>query len=268
MKRLLALALAAPLLLAAPAGAYEIDRRIVPQPRVLYYVGLDDWKKPMARAVKALNRAKVGVKLVEADIPQQASVQIGRLEKRCGYPGVNATTQTLVGGYAAIYLPYGCRGAQASIIAAHELGHALGLKHEDDRCALMNSSGTGRQSTPTQCLGQSHPWLRKPWRSDDLAGLRRLYRNTAPRVRLELTSGASARAGSPVTFRIRARDKERNLSLLRVDYGDGEREERDASEPPPSSHTYLAPGTYRLRVTARDYYGRRDTATATITVTA
>jgi hypothetical protein len=265
-RALIALAVLAALPVAT-ARAYVIDKRIVPQPRVLYHVALDDWRKPMKRAVAALNRARVGVRLVHSAIPEQASIQVGRLEKRCGYPGVQATTQTIAGGYAAIYLPHGCRGAQASIIAAHELGHALGLKHEDRRCALMNSTGTGRQSIPTECLGRSFPWRSRPWRSDDLAGLRRLYRNTPPRVRLRLTGPASVPAGSTVTFRIRARDPERNLSELRVDYGDGEVEEHDASEPPPSSHSYLEPGTYRLSVTVRDYYGRRDTASVRVTVT-
>jgi PKD domain-containing protein/matrixin len=261
-------AVLAALALPATAGAFKIDKRIVPQPKVRYYVGLDDWKKPMDRVVRALNRAKVGVKLVKAEIPEQASVQVGRLEQRCGYPGVSATTQTLVGGYAAIYLPYDCKGAQASIIAAHELGHALGLKHEDRRCALMNSSGTGPQSVPTECLGRRLPWRSKPWRPDDLAGLKRLYRDTAPTVTLDLTGPSTVAAGTPVTFKLTARDKERNLSLVRVDYGDGTREERGASEPPPSSHTYLTPGTYRITATALDYYRKRASASVNVRVTA
>ena len=253
-------------LLAAPAQAYRIDE-VVPQPKLLYYVGLPDWKKPMKRVVRALNRAKVGVRLVHAEIPQQATIQFGRLEKRCGFPGVNATTQTIEGGYAAIYLPRGCRPKQASIIGAHELGHALGLRHEDRRCALMNSTGTGPQSIPTRCLGQRHSWLTKPFRKDDLAGLRKLFHNTAPTVSLSLTGPATVPAGQPVTFEMTARDPQRNLSEITVEYGDGERDERQAGEPLPGSHTFATPGTYTIRATALDFYLERDSAEITVTVT-
>jgi hypothetical protein len=251
----------------APAGAFKIDRRIVPQPKVQYFVALKDWRKPIDRAVKALNRARVGVKLVKADIPEQASVQVGRLDHQCFLPGVSATTQTLVGGYAVLYLPHNCHGAQASIIAAHELGHALGLKHDDRSCQLMNSSGTGPQSIPTGCLGQSFNWLKKPWRASDLAGLRKLYRNTPPKLKLRLTGPATVPAGTPVRFAISVADRERNLSELRVNYGDGTAEERLLDDPPPTSHTYSAPGTYRITATASDFYGKRGRKSVTVTVT-
>ena len=87
-------ALVALALLAAGAPAAHAYRlmKVVPQPKVLYYVGLRDWRKPMARVVRALNRAHVGVKLVKAQIPEQASIQVGRLKKRCGLAGEQATT--------------------------------------------------------------------------------------------------------------------------------------------------------------------------------
>jgi hypothetical protein len=257
-----ALAVTALGLVAAPAAhAYRLNE-ITPQPRILYYVGLKDWRKPMARVVRALNRAHVGVRLVKAEIPEQASIQVGRLKKRCGLAGEQATTLNIEGGYAAIYLPRGCHGAAASIIAAHELGHALGLAHEDRRCALMNSSGTGRKSIPTQCLGRRHPWLRRPFRGDDLAGLRRLYHDTKPRVSIR----RAGQSGLSVSFEIGLKDREHNLSEYTVDYGDGVREEHDASEAPPSSHLYTQPGTYRIRVSAVDFYGKRDSASLAVTV--
>jgi hypothetical protein len=248
----------------APAArAYKLND-VVPQPRVYYFVQLKDWRKPMARAARAVNRAHVGVKLVKADIAQNASIQIGRLDKRCGLAGVDATTENLEGGYAVIYLPRGCHGAQASIIAGHELGHALGLAHEDRRCALMNSSGTGPRSIPTKCYfsGRRYEWARHPFRSDDLQGLRKLYHDTKPRVTLKLTG----QSGGTVGFKIKATDREHNLSTITVDYGDGAREELIAGEALPTSHAYAAPGTYALRVTASDYYRKRDRAAITVTV--
>jgi hypothetical protein len=181
--RAAAVALVAPFAGAAPASAYKVDRHVVPQPKLRYYVALTDWKKPFDRVVTVVNRAHVGVRLVKAQIPEQASIQVGRLEHQCGLPGVDGTTQTLRGGYAAIYLPRGCHGAIASIIVGHELGHALGLKHEDRRCALMNSSG-GPGGIPSRCAGRHIDWLHHPYRADDLAGLRRVYHNTRPTARL------------------------------------------------------------------------------------
>ena len=254
------------LLLPGQAHAYRVDRHVVPQPVLRYYVALADWKRPFGRAVRALNAAHVGVRLVRAQIPDQASIQVGRLEHRCGLPGVDGTTQTLRGGYAAIYLPRKCpNGKIATIIAAHELGHAVGLRHEDRRCALMNSSGTGRNGIPSRCFGRRFDWLRRPYRADDVAGLRRLFRNTPPVARLRLVQldGLSA------SFELRVRDRERNVSEVRLDFGDGSTpSEGYAVGDLPRSHDYSAPGTYTARLSAVDYYGRRDVARVRVEVVA
>jgi hypothetical protein len=263
-----AAALGAAAACAAPTSAYKIDHHVVPQPTLRYYVGLSDWKKPFDRVVRAVNRAHVGVRLVKAHIPEQASIQVGRLEHQCGLPGVDGTTHTLRGGYAAIYLPRGCHGAIASIIAGHELGHALGLKHEDSRCALMNSSG-GPGGVPTHCAGRRIDWLHHPYRADDIAGLRRAYHNTRPTARLRLARGGPFAAGSSVRFSIAARDRERNLSELRIDWGDGSaRETAYSAGGLPHSHAYSQPGVYKAKLTVLDYYLRRDTSTVTVKVVA
>jgi hypothetical protein len=267
MKRLAVLAvLAASLGGATQAGAYRIDRRVVPQPKLLYYVALKDWKRPFDRVVKDLNRAHVGVRLVKASIPEQASIQIGRLEHRCNLPGVDGTTHTIEGGFAAIYLPRGCRGPIASIIAAHELGHALGLKHEDRRCALLNSSGASPSGIPTHCLGRRLDWLRHPFRQDDLAGLRRLYRNTKPKATLELKGPATA--GDPARFDIKASDRERNISELKIDFGDGSSATGFTAKDLPQTHVYTEPGTYKATLTVIDFYLRKARSTITVTVAA
>ena len=249
------------------APAYRIDRHVVPQPTLKYYVALADWRKPFGRVVRALNRAHVGVRLQKAQIPDQASIQIGRLEQRCGFPGVNGATQTIKGGYAAIYLPRGCHARIASIIAAHELGHALGLKHENRRCALLNSSGSGRDGTPTHCQGRRFDWLHDPFRADDLKGLRRLYRNTPPKARLRLKRPAARHAtGDEVRFRLQASDRERNISELKLDFGDGTVITGFKANELPRTHVYTEPGRYTARLEVVDYYLRRTTSRVTVTV--
>jgi hypothetical protein len=262
----LAAALVTTAVLAPAASAYRIDRHVVPQPVLRYFVGLDDWKKPFDRVVRALNRAHVGVQLRKAQIPEQASIQIGRLEHRCGFPGVNGTTQSIRGGYAAIYLPRGCHAKIASIIAAHELGHALGLKHEDRRCALLNSSGSGPDGIPTHCQGRRYDWLNHPFRKDDLRGLRRLYRNTPPKARLRLVGGPHT-AGDEVRFDVTAKDRERNISEVKLDFGDGTVVSGFKASQLPRRHVYTRPGTYTAKLEVVDFYLRRTRSRVTVTVT-
>jgi hypothetical protein len=251
---------------AAPAAAYRIDRRVVPQPTIRYFVALDDWKKPFDRVVRALNRAHVGVRLKKAQIPEQASIQIGRLEHRCGFPGVNGATQTITGGYAAIYLPFGCHGKIASIIAAHELGHALGLKHENRRCALLNSSGSGPNGIPSHCQNRRYDWLNHPFRSDDLRGLRRLYRNTPPKARLTLAARGTKTAGAQVRFHLTATDRQRNISELKLDFGDGTVVTAFKASQLPRTHVYTRPGSYTAKLEVVDFYLRRARSRVTVTV--
>jgi hypothetical protein len=255
------------LAIASPAPAYKLDRHVVPQPVIKYFVGLSDWRKPFDRVVHALNQAHVGVRLQKAQIPDQASIQIGRLEHRCGFPGVNGATQTIQGGYAAIYLPRGCHGKIASIIAAHELGHALGLKHENRRCALLNSSGSGPDGIPTHCQGRGYDWLKHPFRADDLNGLRHLYRNTPPKARLRLKQpGARHTAGDKVSFALTASDRERNISELKLDFGDGSVVTAFKASQLPRSHVYMRPGTYTAKLEVVDFYLKRTRSKVTVTV--
>jgi hypothetical protein len=261
-KRAAAVTLAIAAVGASPAAAFQIDHNVVPQPKLRYTVDPPEWNKPFGRVARAVNKAHVGVHLVKAKIPEQATIFVGRLKHRCGSGGIEGTTQTLSGGYAAVYLPHDCHGATASIVAAHELGHALGLLHEDRRCALMNSSGTGKRLIPTQCLGQQHDWLRHPFRTDDIKGLKRLYRNTPPRAGLEIAS----KSGDTVRFRITARDRENNISEVRIDFGDGSAATGYTPSDLPDSHSYTEPGAYKAKLTVTDLYLKTRSATVTVNV--
>jgi hypothetical protein len=249
---------------ATPAAAYRIDHHVVPQPKLLYFVALKDWRKPFDRAVRDLNRHHVGVTLKKAKIPDQATIQVGRLEHQCGLPGVDGTTHTIEGGYAAIYLPRRCPNQTiASIIVAHELGHALGLRHDDRHCALLNSSGSGPNGIPTHCARRHFDWLHHPYRRDDIKGLKRLYHDTPPKVSLK----RAATAGLQVRVKIEATDRERNISELRLDWGDGTTPDTAYSARElPKTHSYSKPGTYKIRLTVVDFYLKKDRAAITLTL--
>src|SRR3954453_3597331 len=132
-KRAVALTLLVAAVSASSAAAFQIDPPVFPLPKLPYPVPPPDWGKPFGRVARAVNRAHVGVRLIRAKIPEQATIFVARLKHRCGAGGGEGTTQTLRCGYAAVYLPHDCHRATASIVAGHERGHALGLLHEDRR---------------------------------------------------------------------------------------------------------------------------------------
>jgi hypothetical protein len=98
------------------------------------------------------------------------------------------------------------------ITAAHELGHILGLDHEDRRCAVMNSSNTTYPDfkgkgpvgvAPSSCKGGgSDRWYCRVLTGDDLKGARKLY-GGHPQVRKKafcpIGSAKAGRASPAVT---------------------------------------------------------------------
>jgi hypothetical protein len=62
-----------------------------------------------------------------------------------------------------------------SLATAHELGHVLGLGHQDHRCARMNPV-YNQDGTPNHCSAHSlRYWLAHPLTADDVRGARHLY---------------------------------------------------------------------------------------------
>jgi Metallo-peptidase family M12B Reprolysin-like len=145
------LTIAAAAALAPTAGAYQLAGRRWPAGKITWYSGLGGQAGDASRAAGAWNRLGLGVTFVRTASKSKADVRVG-------------------------YGQRGCSDGLTLLTVAHELGHVLGLGHENSACALMNPSADAGSGTPSRC--RTRPlsfWVGKPLRADDIAGARALY---------------------------------------------------------------------------------------------
>jgi hypothetical protein len=181
-------ALAAALLLAtaggcalAPTGSgYRFHARAWPDGVVPYYNEAPSQAGPLANAVQAWNTSGAHVRFVA--VPrEQAKLLIveGGDAARC--PEAKATLgysrEARLVVFPGNLLTASCNPYWSTLALAHELGHVLGLAHEERGCATMNPYGSmhgGSRCTPND------PW---EWRCrilepDDVAGAAAAYGGT------------------------------------------------------------------------------------------
>lgn len=173
------------LALLAPAGsaAYSIQQGTSDeQGRIVTYyntVSEHDWA--VKRAVRAWNRSGAQVEFVPAPKDEAELVVEGGSQGLSGHASSTRRSSGPQPGDAKITIPSptGERDQRFSValIAAHELGHVLGLNHEDSGCATMNSIITA--AAPKQCeqppAGQ---WRCGLLEEDDIQGAVALYGGT------------------------------------------------------------------------------------------
>jgi hypothetical protein len=187
------------MLVASPAAAYEVDRdgkASWPFKEITYYVGQIAGSNPdasprivpaepgraraVARAMLAWTRADVGWRLrrVNTRAPAKADLLI-ELNPRSAFRRCQglatkgfAFTQALIG------IRGRCgRGQLLSLVAAHELGHVLGLGDESRQCAVMNQGyvRVAGRLRPAQCTRNSAEQGGLVW-TDDRRGAQVLNR--------------------------------------------------------------------------------------------
>jgi hypothetical protein len=155
------------------ADAFHIGGQRWPGKTITYHSLAPSYAWSLAQAVKTWNASGVRVRFVKKP-RARAQVVIHTRKGGSRYFCSGLATMGFVPrvfGKAFVYIDRGCDRYTAAGILAHELGHVLGLAHEDRRCATMNSAlwahcrdnpGEGR-------------WRCRLVERDDVRGAVRLY---------------------------------------------------------------------------------------------
>lgn len=258
---------------AAPTSAdgYVLNggRPSLDGPEVTYWNGLRAYEPGVRAAVAAVNRARVGIKLVPAPRRRAYIRFVGLLPLSCNTNGEAGRYDATAAGWN-IRFARGCNRTMRHLMVAHELGHVLGLLHEERTCAVMNSWMDRSRGAPHRCVTGRFDWHRSPFRRDDLRGLRRMWRNTPPQARIS-PSEPEGSAGAVLRFDDASHDAELNIVRREWDFGDPTSAENRVRGPDRDhgsevSHAFAREGVYRITLTVTDSYGRRDTTSISYAV--
>jgi hypothetical protein len=173
----LALALTAGAALPSPTSAYRFHAVKWPAGIVRYYNAASDQSWAVTQAINAWNQSGAHIRF-EAVPRAQAELVIHDPANKVycseGYASVGFVRSAHVVIFPAHGITHSCNRYWAARMMAHELGHVLGLVHEDRYCAAMNATGSMRGGSECE---PKLPWM---WRCrllepDDVAGVADVY---------------------------------------------------------------------------------------------
>ena len=222
------------------------------------------YDRAVASAVRVWNSAAVGVRFERA--PSRRARVLIRYGSGAsmGYAGCEGVNGAAVLGYpgpaylaTVVSVRRSCRSKRLrAVTAIHELGHVLGLAHDDRRCSIMNSRVRLRTGVPSRCYGAAAAAIsRKRLSRDDVRGARALYKRRPPAVdpRVALFNpgdGSRIRArGGPVAFRAVWRNPKLSYQWR---FGDPATGRSDSARGVDASHRFSRRGRYTVTLTVSD----------------
>ena len=160
------------LVLVPSAGAYRLEGGRWPTTTVRYYNEVPAYTWAVDSAAFAWNTSGAHVRFVKSS-RQNADVLVGiRWFKIAGEARVHRLAGRIV--RAEVGIQSGNDRYVMALISAHEFGHVLGLDHEDDVCATMNT--VMYVNHPEHCAAPPDGmWVCRLLRADDVRGAVSLY---------------------------------------------------------------------------------------------
>ena len=162
------------------AKSYELEGGHWKTPTITYYNEVPAYAWAVDTAAYAWNTSGARVQFLKSS-RRDAKVLIGiRWFKVAGDANIQRLNGAIVG--AQVGIRSGQDRYTMALIVTHELGHVLGLDHEDRLCATMNTYLVNGH--PEHCpAAPPGKWICRLLRADDVRGAVSLYAGTVRPIR-------------------------------------------------------------------------------------